>query len=214
MGGRGRAWAQAEGRGVIVRSVEFAGAVANAGEPPPGGLPQVAFAGRSNVGKSSLINRLLRRPRRKIARVSAVPGKTQTLNFYRVNDAFFLVDMPGLGYAKAPAAARESWLRLVRSYVSESAALKGVAYLVDSRHPPMAADHEFVGYLAGAGVPTLVVLTKVDKLKARHREQGVAAAVCEGLGVDEEQVVGSSARTGEGMEALMEAVGALLEGGS
>ncbi len=197
---------------MIVRSVEFAGSVAAEGQPPPGELPQVAFAGRSNVGKSSLINRLLGRPRRKIARVSAVPGKTQTLNFYRVNDAFFLVDMPGLGYAKAPAAARESWLRLVRSYVTGSAALRGVAYLVDSRHRPMAADREFMGCLAVSGVPTLLVLTKVDKLKRRDREKGLAAPVCEELGVEEEQVVGSSARTGEGMDVLLAAVGQLLEG--
>ncbi len=199
---------------MIVRSVEFAGSVAAEGQPPPGGLPQVAFAGRSNVGKSSLVNRLLGRPRRKIARVSAVPGKTQTLNFYRVNDAFFLVDLPGLGYARAPVALRSSWLRLVRSYVSGSTALKGVAYLVDSRHPPMAADREFVDYLADAGVPTLVVLTKVDKLKRRERERGLAGPVCEGLGVDKEQVVGSSARTGEGTEALLEAVAELLGTGS
>lgn len=196
---------------MIVRSVEFAGAVGAEGQAPPGDLPQVAFAGRSNVGKSSLVNRLLGRPRRKIARVSAVPGKTQTLNFYRVNDAFFLVDLPGLGYARAPVATRASWLRMVRSYVSGSSSLKGVAYLVDSRHPPMAADREFVDYLAGIGVPTLIVLTKVDKLRLRDRERGIAGPACEGLGVDEEQVVGSSARTGEGMEALMDAVAELLE---
>lgn len=177
----------------------------------PGTLPQVAFAGRSNVGKSSLINRLLGRPRKRIARVSGVPGKTRELNFYRVNDAFFLVDLPGIGYARAPAAAREAWSRLVRAYLSDSEALRGVAYLVDSRHPPMDADREFVGWLADRGVPALVVLTKVDKLKAREREQGLAKRACGALGVDEEQIVATSARTGEGKEEVLAAVAALLD---
>lgn len=196
---------------MIVRRVEFAGAVGAMGQEPPGALPQVAFAGRSNVGKSSLINRLLGRPRKRIARVSGVPGKTQELNFYRVNDAFFLVDLPGIGYARAPAAAREAWTRLVRAYLSESEALRGVAYLVDSRHLPMDADREFVGWLAGRGVPALVVLTKVDKLKARERERGLAKRVCGALSVDEEQVVATSARTGEGKEEVLAAVAALLD---
>lgn len=196
---------------MIVRRVEFAGAVGAMNQEPPGTLPQVAFAGRSNVGKSSLINRLLGRPRKRIARVSGVPGKTRELNFYRVNDAFFLVDLPGIGYARAPAAAREAWSRLVRAYLSESEALRGVAYLVDSRHPPMDADREFVGWLADRGVPALVVLTKVDKLKARERERGLAKRACGALGVDEEQIVATSARTGEGKEEVLAAVAALLD---
>ena len=89
-----------------IRSVEYAGTVAAPGQPPPGQLPQVAFSGRSNVGKSSLINTLLRRTRKKIAHVSATPGKTQALNFYRVNDDFFLVDLPGYGYARVPESTR------------------------------------------------------------------------------------------------------------
>lgn len=196
---------------MIVRRVEFAGAVGTMDQEPPGTLPQVAFAGRSNVGKSSLINRLLGRPRKRIARVSGVPGKTRELNFYRVNDAFFVVDLPGIGYARAPAAAREAWSRLVHAYLSDSEALRGVAYLVDSRHPPMDADREFVGWLADRGVPALVVLTKVDKLKARERERGLAKRACGALGVDEEQIVATSARTGEGKEEVLAAVAALLD---
>ena len=195
---------------MIVRSVEFAGSVASPGQALPGDLPQIAFAGRSNVGKSSLVNRLLGRTRRKIARVSASPGKTQALNFYRVNDDFFLVDLPGSGYAKAPRAVRESWRRLVRSYLAGSEALKGVVYLVDSRRPPTSADQEFVDYLAGTGVPVLVALTKVDKLKARVREAGVVEPAARQLGVLPDQVVAGSARTGEGTEELLDAMEALL----
>lgn len=199
---------------MIVGTVEFAGSVVAPGQPLPGELPQIAFAGRSNVGKSSLVNRLLGRTRRGVARVSASPGKTQALNFYRVNEAFFLVDLPGSGYAKAPASVRDRWRRLVREYLVGSPSLKGVAYLVDSRHPPTAGDCEFVEYLAETGVPTLLVLTKVDKLKPRQREAGLAGPVAGCLGVGEEQVVESSARTGEGAAELLEAMEALLEDGS
>ena len=196
---------------MIIRSVEFAGSVVANDQPFPGDLPQVAFAGRSNVGKSSLINRVLGRPRRGVARVSASPGKTQALNFYEVNRSFFLVDLPGSGYAKAPRVVREAWRVLVRGYLAGSERLKGVVYLVDSRHAPTAGDLEFVEYLAETGVPTLIALTKVDKLKARDREKGIARHVTEHLGVPEDQVVASSARTGEGSEELLDAIEALLE---
>lgn len=201
-----------EGCPVVIRSVEFVGSVASPDQPPPSRLPQVAFAGRSNVGKSSLINRLLGRPRRRIARVSSSPGKTQTLNFYEVNRSFLLVDLPGSGYARAPAAVRDAWQRLVRGYLAGSEELRGVVYMVDSRHPPTTGDREFVEYLAGTGAPTLIALTKVDKLKASARARGLPApAVLEDLGVSGEQVVASSARTGEGAEELLNAIAALLE---
>lgn len=196
---------------MIIRSVEFAGSVVAGDQPLPGELPQIALAGRSNVGKSSLINRLLGRPRRGVARVSASPGKTQTLNFYEVNRSFYLVDMPGSGYAKAPRAARDAWRELVRGYLEGSEQLRGVVYLVDSRHAPTAGDLEFVGFLAETGVPTLIALTKVDKLRARQRQALFRNGVARQLGVSEDQVVASSARTGEGAGELLDAIGALLE---
>ena len=196
---------------MLIRSVEFAGSVAAPGQPLPTPLPQIAFAGRSNVGKSSLINRILGRPRQKIARVSASPGKTQALNFYEVNRSFHLVDLPGSGYARVPKAVRDKWRDLVRWYLAGSAELRGVVYLVDSRHPPTAGDLEFVGYLAETGTPTLITLTKVDKLKARVREAGIVEPAAQKLGVSEEQVVESSARTGEGADQLLAAMEALLE---
>lgn len=198
---------------MVIRSVEFAGSVVQPGREPPSKLPQIAFAGRSNVGKSSLINRLLGRPRRKVARVSASPGKTQALNFYEVNGSFYLVDLPGSGYARAPRAVREAWSVLVRRFLSDSRELRGVVYLVDSRHSPTAGDREFIAYLAETGAPTLIALTKVDKLKARVREAGIARPAALELGVSEEQVVESSARTGEGADELLAALEALLEEG-
>ena len=198
---------------MVIRSVEFAGSVVQPGQAHPGSLPQIAFAGRSNVGKSSLINRLLGRPRRRIARVSASPGKTQALNFYEVNRSFYLVDLPGSGYARAPRAVREAWSVLVRRYLSDSEELRGVVYLVDSRRPPTAGDRDFIAYLANTGAPTLIALTKVDKLRSRVREAGIAGPAAQELGVSEEQVVESSARTGEGSDELLAALEALLEQG-
>jgi GTP-binding protein EngB required for normal cell division len=121
---------------VKLKSVEFAGAIGRPGQDPPGTLPQVAFAGRSNVGKSSLINRLLHRHRKQIARVSASPGKTQEINFYQIraeldgrDDDFFLVDLPGYGFARAPKAVRDSWRPLIEGYLKKSDELLGVVQL-------------------------------------------------------------------------------------
>jgi GTP-binding protein len=194
---------------VKIRRVEYAGTVATPDGPRPGDLPQVAFSGRSNVGKSSLINALLQRTRSKIAHVSSTPGKTQALNFYRVNDLFFLVDLPGFGYARVPAALRGQWKRLIEGYLSREQALKGVVHLVDARHGPMKSDLQMLDFLGTLGVPVLVVLTKIDKLKAREREKTLARAIAE-LSVDPDQVLPFSSRTGEGREALLDALGGLL----
>lgn len=196
---------------MLVQSVRFAGSVVSPEQPHPGELPQVAFAGRSNVGKSSLINRILGRTRHKVARESAEPGKTRALNFFEVNGSFFLVDLPGAGYAKVPKAVRDGWRILVESYVANTALLRGVVYLVDSRRPPTELDQRFVTYLAKTEVPVLVVLTKVDKLKARQRERGLFAEVQELLGVPEEQVVMSSTRSGEGVKTVLSAMDVLLK---
>lgn len=194
---------------VEVRTVEFAGSLFDAGAPVPGDLPQVAFSGRSNVGKSSLINVLLRRTRKKLAHVSATPGKTRSLNFYLVNDRFFLVDLPGFGFARVSSAVRRSWKELVEDYLVGEPKLRGVVHLVDARHDPTITDLEMVEFLAVRGVPTLVVLTKMDKLKRMARESATAAAV-KRLNIDEDQVLGFSSKTGEGREELLTALDDLI----
>ena len=194
---------------VKVRTVEFAGSLFESGAPLPGDLPQVAFSGRSNVGKSSLINVLLRRTRKKLAHVSATPGKTRSLNFYLVNDRFFLVDLPGFGFAKASSRVRKSWKALVENYLVGEPKLRGVVHLVDARHDPTVTDLEMVEFLAEKGLPTLVVLTKMDKLKHRAREKTVATAV-EQMKIDEDQVLSCSSKTGEGREELLAALGDLI----
>ncbi|MGW8267994.1 MAG: ribosome biogenesis GTP-binding protein YihA/YsxC [Longimicrobiales bacterium] len=194
---------------MIIRSVEFAGAVATTGGPIPGDLPQVAFSGRSNVGKSSLINVLLQRTRKKVAHVSARPGKTQTLNFYRVNDRFFLVDLPGFGYAKAPGPVREGWRKMVEWYLSEGDSLRGVVHLVDGRRPPTPLDLEMMEYLGEVGVPALVVLTKMDRVpKGKHQRTVESAA--EALHLEPEQLLLFSSKTREGRDLLLEALEDLL----
>jgi len=192
-----------------IRSVEYAGTVAQPGAQPPGSLPQVAFSGRSNVGKSSLINTLLRRTRSKIAHVSSTPGKTQALNFYRVNEAFFLVDLPGYGYARVPEPVRDQWAALIEWYLGESGLVRGVVHLVDARHKPTKHDHRMVEYLGEVGLPTLIVLTKTDKLKRRERTEAIARTL-EDLGLEEAQLVPFSSKTGEGRELLLEALGELV----
>ncbi|MEX2467461.1 MAG: ribosome biogenesis GTP-binding protein YihA/YsxC [Gemmatimonadota bacterium] len=194
-----------------IRTVEYAGTVVARGAPPPGNLPQVAFSGRSNVGKSSLINVLLRRTRSKIARVSATPGKTQALNFYRVNDTFFLVDLPGYGFARVPESVRDAWARLIEGYLSKSRELRGVVHLVDARHRPTGHDRQMVSYLAELGVPSLIVLNKIDKLKRGERATAFKRAMKE-LEVDEAQLLPFSSKTGEGREELLDALEALIEG--
>ena len=192
-----------------IRDVEYAGTIAAPGGPAPGTLPQVAFSGRSNVGKSSLINTLLRRTRKKIAHVSAKPGKTQALNFYEVNGDFYLVDLPGYGFAKVPLAIRDAWARLIEWYLGESGTVRGVVHLVDARHKPTEHDLTMVAYLADVGLPTLVVLTKVDKLKRSERKQSIQRAMAT-LGVDESQLLPFSSKTGEGREKLLEALAELI----
>lgn len=201
-----------------LKSVEFAGAIGRPGQEPPGALPQVAFAGRSNVGKSSLVNRLLERHRKQIARVSAQPGKTQEINFYRVraeldgeDDEFFLVDLPGYGFARAPRAVRDAWKPLIESYLGGNPELLGVVQLIDARHDPTAEDLRMVDYLTSIEMPTLFVLTKIDKLKSAEREKRMRALVG-ALGIDSDQVIPFSSTTGEGRDELLETLHHLLTG--
>lgn len=191
-----------------IRTVEYAGQIADPDGSPPSSLPQVAFAGRSNVGKSSLINRLVKR--RDLARVAKRPGKTQMVHFYRVNDRFLLADLPGYGYADVPDRVKREWAPLIEGYLTSDTGPVGVVQLVDSRHPPTDDDRQMFRYLARLGLPTLFTLTKVDKLNRSERAEAVRRAR-EELGVGEEQLVVTSAKTGEGRGELLAAIDALLD---
>lgn len=190
---------------MLIRTVEYAGTVAKPGQAPPGSLPQIAFSGRSNVGKSSLINTLLGRTKSKLAHVSATPGKTQALNYYRVNDRFFLVDLPGYGYARVPTAVRDAWQELIEWYLGDSGHVRGVVHLVDARRAPTAHDVGMMEYLGRLEVPAMVALTKMDKLKQSERKKAVARVLAD-LALEEDQLVPFSSRTGEGRDVLLAAL--------
>lgn len=168
---------------------------------PPSKQMEVAFAGRSNVGKSSLINKLL--GRKALARVSAVPGKTATINFYDLDGRIHLVDLPGYGYAKVAKSEKWRWAELIEGYLNdEGRDLALVVLLVDMRHPATRLDVDMVNYLIETEKPFLVVLTKADKLNKTEREKRLAAIADELPCGDELTVLPFSSETGEGVEAL------------
>jgi GTP-binding protein len=193
---------------LVIRSLEFLGGMAAPGgwRPDPT-LPEIAFAGRSNVGKSSLLNKLIRR--RKFARVSNTPGRTREVNFFKVNDAFLFVDLPGYGYARISKERRAEWRPLIESYLRSSPQLRGIVLLLDVRHDPTDDDRQMLDFLSDLGVPTIVVLTKIDKLTSRQRAQRIPE-LSAGLGLDADQVVQFSAVSGEGRNELAEAIDGLL----
>ena len=147
---------------MTLHSVDFFTSVGFLKQLPEDGLPEIAFAGRSNVGKSSLLNRLFNR--RNLVKTSSTPGKTRTLNFFLVNEAFYCVDMPGYGYARRSRDEREQWGRLIEKYIQDRPVLKGFVQLIDARHDPTRDDLLLLDWLVQVQKPFLVVATKADKL--------------------------------------------------
>jgi GTP-binding protein len=181
------------------RSVVFAGSAASPAQFPRDGLPEVALLGRSNVGKSSLLNALA--GVRNLARASSRPGRTRLLNFFRVDDALYLADLPGYGYAEVPEKLRRGWESLVNSYLVGREPLALCVFLVDARHEPTEADLTLRAYLDHHSLPYVVAATKSDKLgraaAARRRE-----ALRAGLAQRALDVLSVSATTGEGIDPL------------
>lgn len=191
-----------------IRSLEFLGPMATVdGWRPEHSFPEVAFAGRSNVGKSSLLNALVRR--KAFARVSKTPGRTREINFFAVNGRFVLADLPGYGYAKISKERKADWKPLIEGFLKRSANLRGIVLLLDIRREPSDDDKQMLDMLAALEVPTLVCVTKTDKLS----KGAVAARVREiasGLALDPDQVIPFSAVSGAGRDELAEAVVALV----
>ena len=200
---------------MLIRTVEFAGAIGQIGQAAPAsvaGLPQLAFSGRSNVGKSSLINRFLGRTRTPVARVSQTPGKTREINFFRVEadlGDFVLVDLPGYGYARASGELRERWGKVLGSFMEGTNELRGVVQLIDIRHGPTEDDMRAIEQLQELGMPTLFVLTKADKLKMQRRQEAIRTITAD-LGIDAGQVIAASSVSGMGMDELQDAVSGLM----
>ena len=149
--------------GVNLQKAEFVRSAAEAADFPRDRLPQVAFAGRSNVGKSSVINRLLNR--KNFARVGAAPGKTTHVNYFRIDDRFYLVDLPGYGYARVSQGEKERWARLMESYFARPERITLGVLVVDARHRPTADDRQMADWFRGTGRPFVVAANKVDKVK-------------------------------------------------
>lgn len=194
---------------LVIRSLEFIGPMSSAdGWRPPSELPEIAFAGRSNVGKSSLLNRLVRR--KTFARVSNTPGRTREINFFKVNDRFVLVDLPGYGYARIAKTRKAEWLPLIEGYLRQAPTLRGVVQLLDVRHAASNDDLQMLDFLADVGVPTIVALTKIDKLRPRELPERIRELSVQ-LQLDEEQMIPFSATTNVGRDDLAAAVVSLVE---
>jgi GTP-binding protein len=194
---------------LVIRNVEFIGGMAEThGWRPESSLPEVAFAGRSNVGKSSLLNTLVRR--KSFARVSRTPGRTREINFFRINNSFLLVDLPGYGYARISKAKKAEWRPMIESYLRRTTQLRGIVLLLDIRREPSEDDRAMLDFLAELEVPTIVALTKADKLsKAGARER--TDAISRSLMLEPDQVIPFSAQTSEGRVELLEAITDLVE---
>lgn len=194
---------------LVIRNVEFLGGKAEqTGWRPESNLPEIAFAGRSNVGKSSLLNALVRR--KSFARVSRTPGRTRELNFFRINNQFVFVDLPGYGYARISKERKAAWRPLIQSYLGRTTQLRGLVLLLDIRRDPSEDDRSMLDFLAQVEIPTLIALTKSDKVS----KSAVPVRVDEisrALSLEAGQIIPFSVVTGAGrlelLEAIMELVG-------
>lgn len=194
-----------------IQSVEFVGSAADLSACPNRPLPEVALSGRSNVGKSSLLNTLL--GRRGIARVSATPGKTQLLNYFIVNGNFHLVDLPGYGYARMPAPEHQRLRDMVHTYLRRRVELRGVVQLIDARHEPSRDDIEMIEWLRSADLAFCLVPTKMDKLRPGERKPALARLLRHLDLPLEQPMVPFSSRNGEGRDALLDWVDTTVRAG-
>jgi GTP-binding protein len=199
---------QPDAEPLIIRNVEFIGGMAEkSGWRPESSLPEVAFAGRSNVGKSSLLNTLVRR--KSFARVSRTPGRTREINFFRINNGFVLVDLPGYGYAKISKEKKAEWRPMIDSYLRRTTQLRGIVLLLDIRREPSEDDRAMLDFLAELEVPTIVALTKTDKL-SKTAAKARAVEIARTLALDPEQIIPFSSHSGEGRIELLEAITQLV----
>lgn len=198
---------------VIITQGTYVASAVNSEQYPTGALPEIVFMERSNVGKSSLINSLTRV--NNLARVSSQPGKTQTINFYEVGvkiaelvdrQAFYLVDLPGYGYAKTGKERRKIWSKFIEEYLLKSPHLSFVCQLIDIRHEPMASDVEMFQWLVDQNIPVLIVATKADKIGKNARQKNIAA-IKRKLGVQEISVLPYSSLKNEGRSNLLDVIG-------
>ena len=189
---------------MIIRSLELETVCGVTSRLPENTLPEIAFAGKSNVGKSSLINALMNR--KSLARTSSQPGKTQTINFYHINDQLYFVDLPGYGYTKTAVVVKEKWGTMVERYLHKSSVLKCVFLLIDIRHEPSENDKTMYEWIIYNGFHPVVIATKMDKLKRSQVEKQVKL-LRTGLGMEKEDIlIPFSAETKQGREEIWELI--------
>lgn len=194
---------------MVIKSVELETVCGITSKLPDADKPEVAFAGKSNVGKSSLINGLMNR--KSLARTSAQPGKTQTINYYNINNVMYLVDLPGYGYAKVSQKEKEKWGQMIENYLHTSKQLKAVFLLIDIRHEPSANDKQMYDWIVYQGYDPIIIATKLDKIN-RSQIQNHVKMLKTGLNVKPgTPIMPYSALTKQGREEIWELMDSLLE---
>ena len=194
---------------MIIRDVNLETVCGPTSKLPENKLPEIAFAGKSNVGKSSLINAIMNR--KSLARTSAQPGKTQTINFYNINNEIYLVDLPGYGYAKVSEAEKKRWGEMIERYLNTSEQLRAVFLLVDIRHEPSANDKQMYEWMKYVGYDPVIIATKLDKIKRSQTDKQIKL-IRTGLGADKDTIiVPFSAETRQGREIIWDFMDQILE---
>jgi GTP-binding protein len=192
---------------MIVKTAEFITSAVKPRHYPPPEYPEIAFAGRSNVGKSSLINILVNRKR--LVKTSNTPGRTQLINFFRVNDQLSLVDLPGYGYARVPEAVRKQWGPMIETYLVTRSTLMGVILIVDIRRVPGREEHDLIRWLDHHRRPCRIVVTKADKL-SRNKQVRPLRIIAEKFGIARKDLLLFSAKTGQGRSSLWQVLDTMV----
>ncbi|PQP34965.1 YihA family ribosome biogenesis GTP-binding protein [Desulfobacteraceae bacterium SEEP-SAG9] len=192
---------------MIIKSAEFVKSAVKPSQYPPAILPEIAFAGRSNVGKSSLINTLVNR--KHLVKTSRTPGRTQLINFFNINGALSFVDLPGYGYAKVPLSVKKTWGPMIETYLSARKTLKGVVLIMDIRRIPAQEELNFIEWLDQCGLPGILILTKMDKL-SKTKQAKQQHLIAETLDVTKDVLILFSAKSRQGKDSVWKAIKKLV----
>ena len=193
---------------MIITSAEFVKSAVKPSHYPSTDLPEIAFTGRSNVGKSSLINSLVNR--KHMVKTSSTPGRTQLINFFIINKTISFVDLPGFGYAKVPDSVRKSWGPMIETYLSTRNTLKGVVLIMDIRRIPGLQELNFIEWLHYYHIPSILILTKSDKL-SKIKQKNQHLSIAKALSVNQEELILFSAKSRMGKNEVWDAIGRLIE---
>ena len=192
---------------MIIKSAEFVKSAVKPSQYTSAAFPEIAFSGRSNVGKSSLINTLVNR--KHLVKTSSTPGRTQLINFFIINKTISFVDLPGFGYAKVPASVRKSWGPMIETYLSTRKTLKGVVLIMDIRRIPGMQELNFIEWFHYFNIPSILILTKIDKL-SKIKQKNQHLAIAKALSVNEEELILFSAKTRMGKGGVWKAIERLI----